>query len=47
MYCMLCKEYIGLENSVCYNLECKGLSEIIQKLGIKNIYNILKNYNLK
>ena len=42
-YCILCKEYIGLEDTVCYNLECKNLHEIIEKLGIKGIYKILNN----
>ena len=44
MYCILCKEYIGLEESVCYNLSCKNLKQLIDKLGINKIYEILKKY---
>lgn len=46
VYCKLCKEYVGFEDTICDNRECRYLNKLIKELGLYNIYYILKN-NLK
>ncbi len=44
-YCPYCLEYISFDEQ-CDNKYCKILKQVIKKIGVKRLINIIKIYSL-